>query len=126
MNIVNFAHPLSEKQRAQLEILLAQPITDIVPAIVHFDVEQPFVTQMIALLDSLPITSERWQTETWLIVLPSLNYITAILLAELHGRMGHFPTIVRLRPVQNALVTEYEIAEIVNLQAIREVSRSRR
>jgi len=126
MNIVNFAHPLSEKQRTQLETLLAQPIAEVVAATVHFEIEQPFVEQVLTLLDSLPITSERWQTESWLIVLPSLNYISAILLAELHGRMGHFPTIVRLRPVPNALVTEYEIAEIINLQAIRLSARSRR
>jgi len=126
MNIVNFAHPLSEKQRVQLETLLAQPIAEVVAATVHFEIEQPFVEQVLTLLDSLPITSERWQTESWLIVLPSLNYISAILLAELHGRMGHFPTIVRLRPVPNALVTEYEIAEIINLQAIRLSARSRR
>jgi len=126
MNIVNFAHPLSEKQRTQLETLLAQPIAEVVAATVHFEIEQPFVAQVLTLLDSLPITSERWQTESWLIVLPSLNYISAILLAELHGRMGHFPTIVRLRPVPNALVTEYEIAEIINLQAIRLSARSRR
>ena len=126
MNIINFAHPLSEKQRAQLETLLTQPIAEVVVATVHFEIDQPFVAQVLTLLDSLPITSERWQTEAWLIVLPSLNYISAILLAELHGRMGHFPTIVRLRPVPNALVTEYEIAEIVNLQTIRESARSRR
>lgn len=126
MNIVNFAHPLSEKQRTQLETLLAQPIAEVVAATVHFEIEQPFVEQVLTLLDSLPITSERWQTKSWLIVLPSLNYISAILLAELHGRMGHFPTIVRLRPVPNALVTEYEIAEIINLQAIRLSARSRR
>lgn len=126
MNIINFAHPLTEKQRQQLETLVGQPITEAVAAPVHFELEQPFVAQLIALLDSLPITPERWQTESWLVLPPSLNYITAILLAELHGRMGHFPTIVRLRPVQDKLMTEYEIAEIINLQAIRESARSRR
>ena len=33
------------------------------------------------------------------VVPPALNFITAVLLAELHGRMGYFPAIVRLRPV---------------------------
>ncbi|MCC6974005.1 MAG: hypothetical protein IT322_08350 [Anaerolineae bacterium] len=55
---------------------------------VHFDVNQDFMPQVIRLLDDLKITPERWQGEVWLVVLPSLNHITAILLAEMHGRTG--------------------------------------
>jgi hypothetical protein len=40
--------------------------------------------------------------------------------------MGHFPTIVRLRPVQGKLVTEYEIAEIISLEQARQQARTRR
>ena len=76
--------------------------------------------QVIRLLDDLKITPERWQGEVWLVVLPSLNHITAILLAEMHGRTGKFPTM--LRPVS----TEYELAEIINLQRVREEARTRR
>jgi len=49
-----------------------------------------------------------------------------VLLAELHGRMGYFPPIVRLRPVPNALPPRFEVAEIINLQAVREAARTRR
>jgi len=59
-------------------------------------------------------------------VLPSLNYAAAVLLAELHGRMGHFPAILRLRPIAGALVTEYDVAEIINLEAVRAEARTRR
>jgi len=48
------------------------------------------------------------------------------LLAELLGRMGHFPTIVRLRPQANSLVTAYELAEIINLEGVRQLARIRR
>ncbi len=126
MNILNFSHPLTDKQRIQIEIIVQHPIDDVISVPVHFDTAQPFVAQVITLLDSLSIPSERWQNESWLIVLPSLNYITAVLLAEMHGRMGYFPTIIRLRPVPNAVVTEYEVGELVNLQTLREDARSRR
>jgi len=126
MNIVNFSHPLTDKQRTQIETLVQRSIDEIIPASVQFDTTQSFVDQLLALIDSLPISAERWQTDQWLIVLPSLNYIAAILLAELHGRIGYFPTIIRLRPVPNALVTEYEVGEIVNLQTIREEARTHR
>jgi hypothetical protein len=40
--------------------------------------------------------------------------------------MGHFPAFVRLKPVQGALVTEYVVAEIVNLEHVRAAARTRR
>jgi hypothetical protein len=88
--------------------------------------EQPFQPQIVRLLDDLPITAQDWQTRGWLLLLPSLNYAAAVLLAELHGRMGHFPTIVRLRPVQGTLITEYMVAEIINLENVRAEARARR
>jgi len=38
---------------------------------------------------------------------PSLNFITAMLLAKLHGRMGYFPPIIRLRPANGSLPPRY-------------------
>ncbi|MGH2522324.1 MAG: CRISPR-associated protein Csx15, partial [Anaerolineales bacterium] len=45
---------------------------------------------------------------------------------ELHGRMGYFPPLIRLRPVQEALPPRYEVAEILNLQAVRDGARLKR
>ena len=52
--------------------------------------------------------------------------IAALLLAELHGRMGYFPPVLRLRPIANSTPTQFEIAEILNLQNVREASRANR
>lgn len=59
-------------------------------------------------------------------MLPSLNFIAAVLLAELHGRMGYFPTIVRLRPVADATPRRFEVAELIDLQSVRDVARIKR
>lgn len=48
-----------------------------------------------------------------------------VLLAELHGCIGHFPTLIRLRPKAGP-VPAYEVAELLNLQAMREAARTRR
>ena len=47
-------------------------------------------------------------------------------LAELHGRMGYYPPVVRLRPVPDSLPPRYEVAEILNLQAVRDDARRKR
>ncbi|MBW7883873.1 MAG: hypothetical protein H3C34_14785 [Caldilineaceae bacterium] len=126
MRILNFSHPLTPKQSEQIEAAVGTPIIESIPVKAQFDVEADFVPQVVGLIESLNISTDRWQGEPWLLVLPSLNFAAAILLAELHGRMGHFPAFVRLKPVQGALVTEYVVAEIVNLEHVRAAARTRR
>ena len=69
--------------------------------------------------------SEEWQTSPLLINPPGYAPAAFVLLAELHGRIGHFPSLIRLRPKPGP-VTTYEVAELLNLQAIREEARLRR
>jgi hypothetical protein len=126
MNILNCAHPLTPAQRTEITQLAGSAIDMIVDLHVQFETTVPFAQQVAALLDSSGISSERLQTETWLLVPPSLNFITAILLAELHGRMGHFPAIIRLRPDAAGPVTTYSVAEIIDLDRIRQSARERR
>lgn len=57
-------------------------------------------------------------------VLPSLNFIAGLLLAELHGRMGYFPPIVRTRPVAGAVSRHYRMAKLLDLQALSEATSS--
>ncbi|MGH9546163.1 MAG: CRISPR-associated protein Csx15 [Terriglobales bacterium] len=44
----------------------------------------------------LPATE--WQQVPLLLNLPSLSVIASMVLAEIHGRIGHFPAVMRLRP----------------------------
>jgi hypothetical protein len=69
---------------------------------------------------------EEWQTRPVLVVLPSLSYSAGVLLAELHGRMGYFPPIIRMRGVPGAVPPRFEVAEIISLQDVRVAARARR
>lgn len=82
--------------------------------------------QLEALLDLLPLSSTELQSESIVVNPPSLNFITALVLAALHGRMGYFPPIVRLRPTPDSLPPRYEVAELLNLQALRDGERKKR
>ncbi len=126
MIIVNFAHPLTDTQKAQIEQMTGQPITAVCPIPAQFDNQRPFPPQVSALLDGLPLTPEQWQTEPLLINPPAYAPAVAALIAELHGRTGHFPAIIRIRPVPDSLPTRYEVAELINLQTIRENARQLR
>ena len=82
--------------------------------------------QLADLVAQLDLTPAQWQGDPILVMLPSLNFIAAIVLAELHGRMGYFPPVVRTRPVANSLPRRFEVAEILDLQALREQARRQR
>lgn len=126
MIILNFSHPLTATQIGQISALIGREPQTVHNIRTQLDVNTPMAPQIVQLVEDLRISPEAWQQEAWLIVLPSLNYAAGMLLAELHGRTGYFPAVVRLRSVAGALVTEFEVAEIVNLETIRKAARARR
>ncbi|NPV86936.1 MAG: hypothetical protein HPY45_13125 [Anaerolineae bacterium] len=126
MLLLNFSHPLTPQQVAQIERLSGKTIENIIDLAVQFESQQPFLPQLQALMERIPLTPAEWQNAPILINPPSLNYIAVLLLAELHGRMGYFPPLVRLAPVPGELPPRFEAAEILNLQAVRDQARQAR
>ena len=99
MHILNFAHPLTEAQLEQINLLVAPQTADqVITLAVQFDTSQAFEPQLAALFKAIPLSVDELQSLPILVNLPSLNSIAAMLLASLHGRMGYFPSILRLRP----------------------------
>lgn len=126
MLLLNFAHPLTEDQLKKVEKLTGRSLDQVVDLDVQFDHQQPYQPQMSELLATIPLDPKGWQTNPILVNLPSLNFIAGLLLAELHGRMGYFPPIIRLRPIQGSLPPSFEVAEILNLQSVRDAARRKR
>ncbi len=126
MKILNFAHPFTKTQLAAIEALAGITISKIIELPSQIDPNRPIGPQIESILDSSGLTPQKWQTESLLINLPSLNYSTAALLAQLHGRMGYFPSVLRLRPHTGVAAPSFEVAEILNLQSMREQGRKKR
>ena len=126
MIVLNFAHPLTEEQILRLEEIAGEKVEEIREFKVSFDNAKPFAEQVKELVDGCDMTPMDWQTKRILIVPPSLNFIAVTLIAELHGRMGYFPPIVRIRPVEGAVPPKFEVAEIIDLQAVRDRARKER
>lgn len=126
MTVVNFAHPLTPQQRAQLEALVGQAVERVIDVKTQFDNDVSFAEQARELVDSVGLSPEDWQTLPILVNLPSLNVIAALVLAELHGRCGYFPAVVRLKPKLQEGPPGFEVAEVLNLQTLRDTARQRR
>ncbi len=125
MLILNFSHPLTPEQRAQIEALAHTSIEEVRTVPVQIDQTEPLELQIVVIVDATGLSSEEWQTRPLLINPPGYAPAAFVLLAELHGRIGHFPSLIRLRP-RSGPVTTYEVAELLNLQTIREAARKRR
>lgn len=125
MYILNFSHPFTDEQRAQIEELTGSTISAIHAIEVQIRELEPLEAQIRTLIDALPLSPDEWQTLPLLVNPPGYAPAAFVLLAELHGRIGHFPSLIRLRPRAGA-ITRYEVAELMNLQGIRERARMRR
>ena len=125
MIILNFSHPLTDVHLQTIARLTKQEdLPQVIKLPVKFDPSQPFLAQLDALAQAIPLTPTELQTLPILVNLPSLNHIAALLIAFLHGVTGHFPSIIRLRRVPDSTATVYEVAEIINLQSLRDETRS--
>jgi len=126
MILLNFTHAMTQELIAQVEAITEQNIERVVEIPAQIDPQKPLTPQIVAMVDAAGLTPKEWQSLPILINLPSLSYSAAVLLAELHGRMGYFPPCLRLRPVKDALPPRFEVAEVLNLQAVRDGARRKR
>ncbi len=126
MVVINFSHPFTPEQFAQFSALLGRPVDCVLSVPVQLDHDQPFEPQIEQIVAGISLTPDEWQTAPIIVNLPALNVAAALLLAELHGRMGHFPPVARLQPVAGELPPRYAVAEVLNLQAVRDRARRAR
>lgn len=123
--LLNYAHPLTEEQLGQVSALLGEtPEVRFISTQVDRDISLAQVAGDLATATGL--LPAEWQTRRLVVNPPSLAPVALALLAEIHGRCSYFPPILNIRPVLDALPPRYEVAEIVNLQAVRDTARHRR
>lgn len=123
--LLNFAHPLTKPQIERIESLTGKSIERLIEINSQVDLQKPLGPQVAEMADRCGLSPDDWQTLPIVVNLPSLNFSSAALVAELHGRMGYFPTVVTLRRT-NTTPPVFEVAEIVSLQAVRDQARVRR
>jgi hypothetical protein len=123
--LLNYAHPLAEAQLALIDALLGETpeVRDIA---VQADRARPIAEVARELADASGLSTLEWQTLEVIVNPPGLAPLALALIAELHGRSGHFPAILNIRPVARATPVRYEVAEIVDAQALRDAARERR
>lgn len=122
MKILNFTHPLSQEALEEIRYSIGEDL-EVQPIAVDLDLQSPLVPQVEAILAQCELSSDQWQTESILINPPGMANCATILVAAIHGRMGHFPAILRMVQRDDR---KFHLAEIIDLQDVRNEARTRR
>ena len=126
MIILNFGHPLTETQRNRVAELVGREVERVIDVALQISQDAPLRPQIVEVTDRAGLSSVEWQTAAFVVNLPGYAPVAACLLAEIEGRSGHLPPVIKTRPVAGALLTEYEVIEVINLQDFRAEARTRR
>jgi len=122
MIVINFSHPFSAEQLAQIEDVLGAPPEQIITVPVQLNLagtDDELLGQIAQLLEQVNLTPLQWYQEDIVINLPRHNLVTALVLARLHGLMGYWPPVLRMRPVPGALPPRFEVVGCLDLAAVR-------
>ena len=110
------------QQQAQIEELSNTTIEHIITISTLINEEELLEIQITSLIEAVDLSIHDWHKRDILINPPGYTPAAILLLAEIHGRIGHFPTIIRMRP-NHTSITAYEVIELLNLQTIRDAAR---
>jgi len=121
--LVNFSHPFTGDQLRELEKAVGQPLERVIDQPAQFDPGGSFRAQGRELVDAVGLSPDQWQTTRLVVSLPGHQAIAALVLAELHGRSGHFPAVVRHRRREASPLPSFDVAEVIDLQEVRDDAR---
>lgn len=123
--LLNYAHPLTPEQLDQVVALLSKPpsVRDIA---VRIDRNRSIAEVARDLATAAGLSQAEWQALPLILNPPGLAPLALALIAEIHGRCGHFPALINMRLVVGATPTRYEVAEIIDLQTLRDTARTMR
>lgn len=126
--VLNFsAHPVMPGQRQAIQAKMGWPTLEVIEArLGNVPEDRDFVSEVLEYVAQIDLLPAEWQTCRLVVVGAGYAPAWSVLLAELHGRLGYFPDLVRLRPALAWSDEKYEVVEIVSLREIRNQARARR
>jgi len=126
--ILNFSgHPVLAGHQQEIQRLMKWPTSEVIDvALGNVPEDNKFVSAIEKAVNTVDLTSEEWQKIPMVVIPAGYTPVWSVVQAVLHGRLGHFPEIVRLRPAPAHSSEKFEVAEIMNLHEVRHHSREKR
>jgi hypothetical protein len=120
MILINFGAAFKPLQISQAEAFLHEPLTRVIDLSINVDPDQEMRPQFKKSMAKLKLSNLDLRAEPVVVNLPQQNYLAVMVLAELHALMGYFPCIIRTRMKASGILPYYEVAEVIDLQAIED------
>ncbi len=124
MTILNLASPLSSEDKSMIAALCGRKARRVMDVALTFSETEPLAPQVRAMLDGLGLTSSDWQNQSIVVNLPDDPAAAALIVAEIAGRRGRTPSIIRWR--RSSDHAGMEPAEVISLHEIRKEARHQR
>jgi hypothetical protein len=126
--IINFSgHPVLPGQQKDIGQMMHWPTPEIINvSLGNVAEDHNFVSTIEKAVEKVALSPEEWQSTPIVVIAAGYSAVWSVVLAELHGRLGYFPDVVRLRPASTVSNEKFEVAEIMNLREIRHNSRDKR
>ncbi len=125
---LNFSgHPVLPGQQKAIQKQAGWPsieVLDVPMGTVKED--ENFLKTAIRKVDDIDLLPNEWQTFPLVAIPSGYSPLWSALLAEIHGRLGHFPDVVRIRPAPQGEKEKFEVAEILDLRDVRHQARTKR
>ncbi len=125
---LNFSgHPVLPGQQKAIQKRMGWPKLDVIDVPMGTIAEdENFLKIAILKVDGIDLLPSEWQTFSLVAIPSGYSPLWSALLAEMHGRLGHFPDVVRIRPAPQGEKEKFEVAEILDLRDIRHQARGKR
>jgi hypothetical protein len=126
--VLNFSsHLILPNQQQTIQKKMSWPAIEVIDARLGNVAEnRNFAATLVNHIEKIDLLPNEWQTSPMVVVPAGYAPAWAVLLAELHGRLGYFPDVVRLRPASAHAEEKFEVAEVVPLREIRGQARGKR
>jgi hypothetical protein len=126
--IINFSgHPVLPGQQQDIGQMMHWPSPEVIDvSLGNVTEDHNFVSTIEKAVEKITLSPEEWQATPLVVIPAGYAAIWSVVLAELHGRLGYFPDVVRLRPAKTVSNEKFEVAEIMNLREVRHNSRDKR
>jgi hypothetical protein len=126
--IINFSgHPVLPGQQKDIGHMMHWPSPEVINvSLGNVAEDHNFVSTIEKAVEKVALSPEEWQSTPIVVIPAGYSALWSVVLAELHGRLGYFPDVVRLRPASTVSNEKYEVAEIMNLREVRHKSRDKR
>ncbi len=126
--VLNFSsHLILPKQQQAIQKLLDWTTSEVIDArLGNVPETGNFVAALVNHIEKIDLLPNDWQTSQMVVMPAGYAPAWSVLLAELHGRLGYFPDVVRLRPAPTHADEKFEVAEVISLREIRGEARGKR